>query len=121
MAKKQLRSASAAEQFLNTVSNEGNEEIKEMEITNNPSVEKNENKVNDEKNKIQSPKMGQPKKYEEPTKHISFSLPVSVVENLKIMAGLRKTNQTQIILNLINQELEKDADRIKAYRELLGE
>lgn len=119
MAKKQLRSASAAEQFLNTVNKEENEEVKsEMDRENNISMP---NEVSDVENKKQSSKMGQPKKYEEPTKHVSFSLPVSVVENLKIMAGLRKTNQTQIILNLINKELEKEADRIKAYRELMGE
>ena len=63
--------------------------------------------------------MGQPKKYDEPTKHVSFSLPVSVIENLKILAGLRKTNQTQLILGMINRELESESDRIKAYKELL--
>ena len=65
--------------------------------------------------------MGQPRKYSEPTKHVSFSLPMSVVENLKILSALRRTNQTQLIMSLINAELEKEAGRIEDYKKLLGE
>ena len=64
-------------------------------------------------------KMGQPRKYSEPTKHVSFSLPVSAVENLKILSALKRTNQTQLILSLINAELEKEADIIAEYKVLL--
>ena len=71
--------------------------------------------------KTSSPKLGQPRKYNEPTKHISFSLPLSVIEDLKIVAGLRKTNQTQLILTLISKELEQEVDRIAAYKKLMNE
>jgi len=66
-------------------------------------------------------KMGQPRKYNESTKHVSFSLPMTVVENLKILSALRRTNQTQLIMSLINAELEKEAGRIEDYKKLLGE
>lgn len=139
MAKKQLRPASAAEQFIKTTEEKQQPTAEELEAagqqrlidekeTKKPKTEKKkeapakkEEKIKKEepKEKTEPPKMGQPKKYDEPTKHVSFSLPVSVIENLKILAGLRKTNQTQLILGMINRELESESDRIKAYKELL--
>lgn len=139
MAKKQLRPASAAEQFIKTTEEKQQPTAEELEAagqqrlidekeTKKPKTEKKkeapakkEDKIKKEepKEKTEPPKMGQPKKYDEPTKHVSFSLPVSVIENLKILAGLRKTNQTQLILGMINRELESESDRIKAYKELL--
>lgn len=89
---------------------------------------KKNNKSIDKTEKIEQPKqedvkmkksIGQPRKYDEPTKHVSFALPLSVVENLKILAGLKKTNQTQLILSLIQSELDINADKIEAYKELL--
>ena len=89
---------------------------------------KKNNKSIDKTEKIEQPKqedvkmkksIGQPRKYDEPTKHVSFALPLSVVENLKILAGLKKTNQTQLILSLIQSELDANADKIEAYKELL--
>lgn len=64
--------------------------------------------------------LGQPKKYDEPTKHVSFALPVSVIEDLKILAGLKKTNQTQLILSMIKNEIAIEADRIEAYKVLVN-
>ena len=139
MAKKQLRPASAAEQFIKTTTAEekpqptaeeleaaGQQRLIGAKETQKPKAEKKkeqtktaEPKKEEPKEQAKPPKMGQPKKYNEPTKHVSFSFPVSVVENLKILAGLRKTNQTQLILNLINRELETEAEKIKAYKELL--
>jgi len=52
-------------------------------------------------------------------KIVQNKLPVSVIENLKIIAGLKKTNQTQLILSLINAEIEKETDKIEAYKKLL--
>ena len=80
------------------------------------------NESSSEKVKVQEQvtKMGQPRKYNEPTKHVSFSLPVSVVENMKILSALKRTSQTQLILGLINAELEKEAGKIEAYKKLLG-
>ena len=126
MAKK-LRSA--AEGFLDNV----------KENTTKPETDGNENAIQevkeakqskpvDKARKIEQPKqedvkmkkaIGQPRKYDEPTKHVSFALPLSVVENLKILAGLKKTNQTQLILSLIQSELDINADKIEAYKELL--
>lgn len=126
MAKK-LRSA--AEGFLDNV----------KENTTKPETDGNENAIQEVKEakqskpvnkarKIEQPKqedakmkkaIGQPRKYDEPTKHVSFALPLSVVENLKILAGLKKTNQTQLILSLIQSELDINADKIEAYKELL--
>lgn len=63
--------------------------------------------------------MGQPKKYDEKCKHVSFSLPVSVIENLKIISHLKRTNQTQIILEMINKEIDDNSEKIKMYKELM--
>lgn len=64
-------------------------------------------------------KKGQPKKYDEPTKHVSFSLPVSDIENLKIISALKGMNQTQCILSFIRSEVEKHKQKIKAYKKLM--
>ena len=131
MAKKQLRPASAAEQFIKTAEEKPQPTAEELEAAGQqrlidekqaqkPKAEKKKEQTKKEEPKEQAePKMGQPKKYNEPTKHVSFSFPVSAVQNLKILAGLRKTNQTQLILGLINRELESESERIKAYKELL--
>ena len=68
---------------------------------------------------VRPSKMGQPRKYDEQTKHVSFSLPVSVIENLKIISRLKGMNQTQFILSLIHDETEKEKDRIEAYKKLI--
>lgn len=138
MAKKQLRpasAASAAEKFIKTAAEAeekpqptaeeleaaGQQRLIDEKQAQKPKAEKKKEQTKKEEPKEQAkpPKMGQPKKYNEPTKHVSFSLPKSAVENLKILAGLRKTNQTQLILGLINRELESESERIKAYKELL--
>ena len=136
MAKKQLRPASAAEQFIKTMEEKPQPTAEELEAagqqrligakeTQKPKAEKKkeqtktaEPKKEEPKEQAKPPKMGQPKKYNEPTKHVSFSFPKSAVENLKILAALRKTNQTQLILGLINRELEIEAEKIRAYKEL---
>ena len=136
MAKKQLRPASAAEQFIKTAEEKPQPTAEELEAAGQqriidekqaqkPRIEKKkeqtktaEPKKEEQKEQAKPPKMGQPKKYNEPTKHVSFSFPVSVFENLKILAWLRKANQTQLILNLINRELETEAEKIKVYKEL---
>ena len=144
MAKKQLRPASAAEKFIKTAEEKTQPTAEELEAAGQqrlieeteaqkPKAEKKKQQTKKEapakkaaepkkaepKEQAEPPKMGQPKKYDEPTKHVSFSLPVSVIENLKILAGLRKTNQTQLVLGMINRELETEAEKIKAYKELL--
>ena len=144
MAKKQLRPASAAEQFIKTTEEKQQPTAEELEAAGQqrlieeteaqkPKAEKKkeqtkkeapakkaaESKKEEPKEQSEPLKMGQPSKYNEPTKHVSFSLPVSVIENLKILAGLRKTNQTQLVLGMINRELETEAEKIKAYKELL--
>ena len=132
MAKKQLRPASAAEQFIKTMEEKPQPTAEELEAagqqrligakeTQKPRTEKKKEQTKKEELKEQAepPKMGQPKKYNEPTKHVSFSFPKSAVENLKILAGLRKTNQTQLVLEMINKEVKAEAEKIKAYKELL--
>lgn len=131
MPRKQLRPASAAEQFIKTAEEKKHPTAEELEAQGQqklfeekeaqkpkPRVRKEQTKATTATTKAVQ-KMGQPKKYTEPTKHVSFSLPVSVIENLKILAGLRKTNQTQLVLGMINRELETEAEKIKAYKELL--
>ena len=134
MAKKLRSAASVAEKFIATteptaeeseakgqtrlIKEEPKQEIKEP--VKEEVKEKEQKEVIPEPPEPQEKKvMGQPKKYDEETKHVSFALPISVVENLKIMAGLRKTNQTQIVLSLIKQELEKDKEKIAAYKKLI--
>ena len=138
MPRKQLRPASAAEQFIKTAEEKKHPTAEELEAQGQqklfeekeaqkpkPRVRKEQTKATTATTKAvvkepaETQKMGQPKKYTEPTKHVSFSLPVSVIENLKILAGLRKTNQTQLVLGMINRELETEAEKIKAYKELL--
>lgn len=127
MAKK-LRSA--AEGFIVNAKENATKDDPEIIDTATQAVKgtKKNNKSIDKTEKIEQPKqedvkmkksIGQPRKYDEPTKHVSFALPLSVVENLKILAGLKKTNQTQLILSLIQSELDINADKIEAYKELL--
>ena len=131
MAKKQLRPASAAEQFVQTVNeaereklecmkqNEGIDKEEAENIENQAAVEEKEQAGEiEDKVTVKQPKLGQPRKYDEPTKHVSFSLPLSVIEDLRIIAGIEKTNQTQVILGLIRDKLEREADKIKMYKEL---
>lgn len=65
-------------------------------------------------------KKGQPRKYEGELSRISFALPVAVVENLKALAGIKKTNQTQIILRLIEDESEREKENIKKYNQMFS-
>ena len=120
MSKKRLRSASAADKFLQTATEpiENKEQVSDFQDEENQRETEKIN-IQTKEREFQNSKIGQPKKYDEPTKHISFSLPVSVIENLKIISGLKKMNQTQLILSLINAELEKEADKIEAYKKLL--
>lgn len=94
---------------------------KEQEVTEEPAQQ--EQPTQEEKAEevatVRPSKMGQPRKYDEQTKHVSFSLPVSVIENLKIISHLKGTNQTQFILSLIQNEMEKEKDRIEAYKKLI--
>lgn len=126
MAKK-LRSA--AEGFLeNAKENTTKVETDINETSTKETKEANQKKIVDKAREVEQPKqeevkmkkaIGQPRKYDEQTKHVSFALPLSVVENLKILAGLKKTNQTQLILSLIQSEIDMNADKIEAYKELL--
>ena len=97
------------------------QEAKAQEVTEEPAQQ--EQPVQEEKAEevatIRPSKMGQPRKYDEQTKHVSFSLPVSVIENLKIISRLKGMNQTQFILSLIHDEMEKEKDRIEAYKKLI--
>lgn len=97
------------------------EEAKAQEVTEEPAQQ--EQPAQEEKAEEVAPvrpsKMGQPRKYDEQTKHVSFSLPVSVIENLKIISRLKGMNQTQFILSLIHDEMEKEKDRIEAYKKLI--
>lgn len=96
-------------------------EAKAQEVTEEPAQQ--EQPAQEEKAEevatVRPSKMGQPRKYDEQTKHVSFSLPVSVIENLKIISHLKGMNQTQFILSLIQSEMEKEKDRIEAYKKLI--
>ncbi len=68
----------------------------------------------------QKKKMGQPKKYDEPTRSISFKLPESAIEILKDLAFVEHTNSTQILLSLIERraaEQKKVLDALKVIKE----
>lgn len=97
------------------------QEAKAQEVTEAPAQQ--EQPAQEEKAEevatVRPSKMGQPRKYDEQTKHVSFSLPVSVIENLKIISHLKGMNQTQFILSLIQSEMEKEKDRIEAYKKLI--
>lgn len=97
------------------------QEAKAQEVTEKPAQQ--EQPAQEEKAEevatVRPSKMGQPRKYDEQTKHVSFSLPVSVIENLKIISRLKGMNQTQFILSLIHDEMENEKDRIEAYKKLI--
>ena len=97
------------------------QEAKAQEVTEEPAQQ--EQPAQEEKAEevatARPSKMGQPRKYDEQTKHVSFSLPVSVIENLKIISHLKGMNQTQFILSLIQSEMEKEKDGIEAYKKLI--
>ena len=97
------------------------QEAKAQEVTEEPAQQEQpaQEEKAEEDATIRPSKMGQPRKYDEQTKHVSFSLPVSVIENLKIISHLKGTNQTQFILSLIQSEMEKEKDRIEAYKKLI--
>lgn len=104
-----------------TEKQEAKQEAKAQEVTEKPAQQ--EQPAQEEKAEevatVRPSKMGQPRKYDEQTKHVSFSLPVSVIENLKIISHLKGMNQTQFILSLIQSEMEKEKDRIEAYKKLI--
>ena len=97
------------------------QKAKEQEVTEEPAQQEQptQEEKAEEVTTVRPSKMGQPRKYDEQTKHVSFSLPVSVIENLKIISHLKGTNQTQFILSLIQNEMEKEKDRIEAYKKLI--
>lgn len=97
------------------------QEAKAQEVTEEPAQQEQPAKEEkaEEVATVRPSKMGQPRKYDEQTKHVSFSLPVSVIENLKIISRLKGMNQTQFILSLIHDEMEKEKDRIEAYKKLI--
>ena len=61
-------------------------------------------------------KVGQPRKYNEPTRSISFKLPLSAIEALKDLAFVEHTNTTQIILALIKQRSEEKKQVLAALK-----
>lgn len=58
------------------------------------------------------PKVGQPKKYNEPVKAISFKLPESSIDKLRILANLYNKSVTQYILCKIDDDYEVNKDII---------
>lgn len=58
--------------------------------------------------------MGQPRKYNEPLKHIGFKIPVSADDKLKILSQLHGQTTTQYLLKWIDGEYEKNREAIDA-------
>ena len=63
---------------------------------------------------------GKPRKYNETLSRVSFALPASVVDNLKVLAAIEKKNQTEIILDMINKEVQREKDKIEKYNKLFS-
>lgn len=59
-----------------------------------------------------TPKVGQPKKYNEPVKAISFKLPESSIDKLRVLANLYNKSVTQYILGKIDDDYEVNKDII---------
>ena len=62
--------------------------------------------------------MGQPRKYHEPIKRISFALPASAVEKLDALAAINHINKTQFLLGVIETAASASAERIEKYKKL---
>ena len=62
--------------------------------------------------------MGQPKKYNEPLTNINFKIPVSIFENIKILSDIEGTNQTQFLIGLIKNEVEKKKEEIETIKKM---
>ncbi|MGN0950136.1 MAG: hypothetical protein ACI4OH_05265 [Mitsuokella sp.] len=57
-----------------------------------------------------------PKKYLEPTRQFSFSIPVSMAEKFKTLATIQKITQTELVTRLIQKEVEKEHETIQRFR-----
>lgn len=64
-------------------------------------------------------KMGQPRKYDEPTRSISFKLPESAISTLKAMAFVERTNTTQLILQMIQERAKNNGKKMEALKMLV--
>ena len=58
--------------------------------------------------------MGQPRKYNEPLKHIGFKIPVSANDKLRVLSQLHGQTTTQYLLKWIDEEYEKNKEAIDA-------
>ncbi len=63
-------------------------------------------------------KIGQPPKYDEPTRHIGYKLPLSSIEKFKLLSELNGLSGTQYLLQVIEQEYQKNKDLIDKILEL---
>ena len=62
--------------------------------------------------------MGQPRKYNEPLKSISFKLPVSAIEKMKTLSNLYGESATQYILKKIEADYTENKEVIDKILEL---
>lgn len=65
-------------------------------------------------------KPGQPRKYDEPVKRISFALPESSIEKLELLSAIHGINKTQFILGVIETAASASAEKIENYKKLIG-
>ncbi len=59
-----------------------------------------------------TPKLGQPRKYNEPLKHIGFKIPISADNKLRLLADLRGLSTTQYILKIIDDDYNENKEVI---------
>ena len=134
MAKKKISQVSAAEQFMK-ITEPTAEELEaqgqqkmfdepeaKASIKEEPSEQVQEKSTKPEqKVNISQPKVGQPKKYNEPVKSISFKLPVSSIDKLRTLANLYNKSVTQYILGKIEEDYLFNADVIEKINDIKKE
>lgn len=85
-----------------------------------PSVDPGQTELfESEKNEKREKRRGQPKKYNEEVKPVSFALPLSVIEKLEDLSAIHKINKTQIIIRMIEKTAEEEKEGLEAYKKIL--
>lgn len=131
MARKAIRGVSAAEKFKEIAAEQKTTPEKELEAQGQQVMFEEEKKSasgtkistkkkplihtkeEEQQEQSQIPKMGQPKKYDEPVKSISFKFPESSIDKLRILANLYGKSVTQYVLGKIEEDFRENREIIE--------
>ncbi len=80
-------------------------------------IDKEKDKIEQYKNKT----FNKPVKKERglQKKHISFNLPISMIEDIKILTLIKGIRQCNFVSDLIEKEINKEKDKIEQYKNFM--